>query len=99
MKTINSYECDFCNKYSKSKAYMKRHEKICFHNPVTKSCVSCKNLTGSTLNLSTTEFTLRPVCVAGINISEINPTALSGYTHDLRTGCSSWEQRITEEEE
>jgi len=41
MKEIKAFKCDFCAKQAMSKGYIKAHEKKCFHNPVTKSCVTC----------------------------------------------------------
>jgi len=44
MKTITAFECDFCKKLYRSKSGIGNHEKRCFHNPETKSCISCKFL-------------------------------------------------------
>ena len=41
MKEVKSFKCEYCSKYAMSKSYIKSHEKKCFHNPVTKSCVTC----------------------------------------------------------
>jgi hypothetical protein len=41
MKEIKAFKCDHCGKHAMSKSYIKSHEKKCFHNPATKSCVTC----------------------------------------------------------
>lgn len=43
MKEVKAYKCDHCEKKVFTKAYMKKHEPICFHNVDTKSCVTCDN--------------------------------------------------------
>lgn len=42
MKEIKAFKCGYCGKYAMSKSYIKTHEKKCFHNPATKSCVTCR---------------------------------------------------------
>ncbi len=42
MKEIKAFKCGYCDKYAMSKSYIKTHEKKCFHNPATKSCVTCR---------------------------------------------------------
>lgn len=44
MKAITVFECDYCKKLYRSKSGILKHEKRCFHNPVTKSCISCQFL-------------------------------------------------------
>lgn len=44
MKSITVFECDYCKKLYKSKSGILKHEKRCFNNPVTKSCISCQFL-------------------------------------------------------
>lgn len=44
MKKIIAYECDFCGKYLKTKKSIADHEKRCFKNPASKSCITCGNL-------------------------------------------------------
>ena len=43
MKKIQAYECDHCGNVYKS-LYIKQHEPVCFHNPETQSCATCKGL-------------------------------------------------------
>ncbi len=51
MKMIQVYKCDYCSKYLVNVTQMKIHEKTCFYNPDSKSCITCKNLDlVSTLN-------------------------------------------------
>lgn len=44
MRTLSVFECDFCKKLYRSKSSISKHEKICFRNPDTKSCVTCQHL-------------------------------------------------------
>jgi hypothetical protein len=44
MNEIIAYKCDHCGKIHKRKAYVKQHEKKCYHNPKTRSCASCRFL-------------------------------------------------------
>lgn len=114
MKEIKAYHCDFCKKYSISKGVITKHEKKCFHNPVTKACATCEyfNQEEYTRPYSTpdgmkTEITAsRPICKKGIEISwftNIVPFPLSddtGKTHEinLRSNCSEWKQKTTDHE-
>ncbi|MGV8092507.1 MAG: hypothetical protein AB2L24_11665 [Mangrovibacterium sp.] len=41
MKEIKAFKCEYCGKHTTSKSYIKAHEKKCFHNPATRSCVTC----------------------------------------------------------
>ena len=41
MYEITAYACSFCKKYYKTKATTRKHEKRCFRNPETKSCITC----------------------------------------------------------
>lgn len=43
MKEIKAWECDHCSKYLKTKHSIKEHEKVCFKNPATQSCITCSN--------------------------------------------------------
>jgi len=40
---IKAWKCAFCKKYYMSKGAANHHEKKCFHNPATKSCITCGN--------------------------------------------------------
>lgn len=44
MKTRTIFQCDFCGKMLLTKSIILKHEKICFYNPESKSCATCKNL-------------------------------------------------------
>lgn len=35
-KKITAWQCEYCNRYRKTKRSITRHEKICFHNPDRK---------------------------------------------------------------
>lgn len=59
MLEVTRYKCDHCAKVLSQKSSMKKHEKDCFFNPESKSCVSCANFCPSIEHRS---------CSAGINI-------------------------------
>jgi len=43
-KRIEAYECEYCKKkVTRTKGGMKQHEKKCFWNPESKSCMTCEN--------------------------------------------------------
>ena len=44
MKKVTAYKCEFCEKLLNSYSGMHKHEKKCFYNPASKSCITCKNL-------------------------------------------------------
>lgn len=46
MKIVKAYQCEYC---SRARAYITAsavaaHEVRCFHNPVTRSCATCRYL-------------------------------------------------------
>ena len=46
MIEITAYQCEYCKKkILKSKSGMRSHEKKCFWNPETRSCMTCNNYT------------------------------------------------------
>lgn len=47
MKIRKAYQCDFCDKARLTKRIIKDHEPICFKNPESKSCITCKHLTNN----------------------------------------------------
>jgi len=44
MHKITAYHCDHCRKVLVNRSGMKKHEAICPHNPVTRSCATCQHL-------------------------------------------------------
>lgn len=41
MKEVKAFKCSYCDKLYINKNSCRSHEKRCYHNPITKSCVSC----------------------------------------------------------
>ena len=41
MKQVMINQCDFCKKVSFHKSNLRKHEKICFYDPATRSCATC----------------------------------------------------------
>lgn len=41
MKEIIVYQCDYCGRYKKTKKSVANHEKRCYWNPETRSCITC----------------------------------------------------------
>lgn len=102
MRIIEAYHCDYCKKYSKSKGVITRHEKECYHNPVTKSCASCSHF-GQEDHKRPDSFTgqpathLRPVCDLGIALYIEDEGRELGYKTALRNHCESWDKKEEEE--
>lgn len=44
MEKIEAFGCGFCAKVYREKKVAIAHEKRCYFNPETKSCVTCQNL-------------------------------------------------------
>jgi len=44
MDKVTAYTCKFCPKLLISYSGMNKHEKRCFKNPESRSCLICKNL-------------------------------------------------------
>lgn len=44
MEKIIAYKCNFCRKITETNSGMYKHEKKCFKNPNSKSCITCKYL-------------------------------------------------------
>lgn len=102
MRIIEAYHCDYCKKYSKSKGAMTRHEKNCYHNPITKACASCDNYKQEKFRcevvdeLGVDSYYYRPVCDSGISLSHNNPNYSCGYRVELRNNCDSWKPKTEE---
>ncbi len=47
MKKVEAFGCGHCTKIYAIKKVAIAHEKRCYFNPETKSCVTCGNLVGS----------------------------------------------------
>ena len=107
MKEIKAYHCDYCKKYSKSKGVMTRHERSCYHNPITKSCVTCihfgndyhkyiKNINGNDISCNQ----LYPVCLMGEKfINSIPDDGPILQRFNLKTSCENWFQKINEDDD
>jgi hypothetical protein len=66
MKKRTAYQCDYCNKLRLNITQAKKHELICFWNPASKSCITCKFLG------------VRPVGVDGLAITDNEMAILEG---------------------
>ncbi len=44
MKKITVFQCGYCRKILRTDSGMRKHERQCFSNPLTKSCRTCINL-------------------------------------------------------
>ena len=56
MEKIEAFACGFCSRIYGLKNVAIAHERKCYYNPDTKSCVTCKNFVG------------KDCCSAGISI-------------------------------
>jgi len=87
MKNVIVKQCDYCEKTSKYKSQMKKHEAKCFSNPQTHCCATClwygKNhfINGYCCfigkghvhnSTGTIEFKLQTQCSKWVNIDFIN---------------------------
>ena len=45
MKKITAHKCEYCGHIVESYSGMWKHEKKCFWNPESKSCIVCKSFT------------------------------------------------------
>jgi len=52
MKKIKAHKCEYCGKILESYSGMWKHEKRCFWNPESKSCIVCKSFTCDKLILN-----------------------------------------------
>lgn len=41
MKEITAFKCDHCNKIYESPVTCKNHQRRCYYNPKTNSCITC----------------------------------------------------------
>lgn len=96
MHEIKAYQCDYCKKYGKSKSNIKRHEGECFHNPITKACATCANLTQEVYKVNKRNvfgdfqgdvYDSIPKCTSGKNISRITD---NGKEVTLQHHCEYW---------
>ena len=93
MKEIKAYHCDYCNKYSSSKSTMSRHEKRCYHNPVTKACATCSKLYQDRIpdDVIDGAFYDLPYCKSGIILTH-------EFRVELKHHCPSWEPKTDDHE-
>ena len=85
MKKITAYQCDYCPKYYKHDSSASRHEKECFYNPATKSCITCENYDNSSAYTTSDDL---PACKAGLEFG-----VLWNGRVKLRTNCDQWKLR------
>jgi hypothetical protein len=88
MKEIKAFKCEYCGKHATSKSYIKAHEKKCFHNPATKSCVTCwcwspvtekQERDGITINVVKEMTCKKRVLFEKRNNRQIFKTSCAGY--------------------
>lgn len=104
MYKIEVYQCGFCSKYGKSQSNIRKHEKECYYNPVTKACATCVNLTQRDYKVDkrlVSDYTgdvydCIPECKAGKTISSITD---KGKIIDLQHNCDCWVENEQNEEE
>ena len=91
MYEVKAYHCSYCRKYGLTKAWIKKHEETCYHNPVTRSCATCANFkkTNGKEGIFSIEI---PVCLEGIQIYYEE-----GKKWELQTNCPNWVERPDDE--
>lgn len=91
MYEVRAYHCSYCKKYGLTKAWIKKHEERCFHNPVTRSCCTCANFQKSTSKEGIISIDI-PICLEAIPLSDDNTK------WKLKSNCSKWVERPDDEE-
>ena len=81
MKKVTAYKCGFCNKVLITKLSMVMHEKRCFKNPRSKSCITCEHF-GKTRTIDGKEFTkeqqeIYNYKVAGTFSQQVDPEGIA----------------------
>lgn len=77
---------------------MTKHEKNCYHNPITKACASCANFKQEKFKCEVTDvfeidsFHYRPSCVKGESLFTIDTDNPQGYKVTLKNNCELWEE-------
>jgi len=81
MKKVEVWKCDYCPKRLINITQMREHEKRCFRNPETKSCITCKNLNSADFDVIENEVEFfEHHCSSGVNLK-----------FGLKTQCRSWD--------
>jgi hypothetical protein len=63
MKNVNAHQCDFCGKLYLINKSCSRHEKNCYHNPITKSCITCAFFVTDKIPLRAGEYLEMKACL------------------------------------
>lgn len=43
MKPVAAYQCDYCGQINRDRKQSRAHERRCYYNPASRSCVTCGN--------------------------------------------------------
>ena len=93
MYEIKAFHCSFCKKYSSAKAVITKHEKKCFYNAATRSCVTCLFFDKK----DTKQLADVPFCHMGYSFEQSGNSLF--YRVKLRTDCKHWQEKPEDEEE
>ena len=97
-RKVIRYICDYCNKGFWKKSDAAEHEKKCFHNPETRSCLSCKHFYNRIVNIGFGDYDnmiketycdnydKHLVCKRHLESEEYDEELEMGF----RTKCVSW---------
>lgn len=93
MYEIKAYHCSYCRKYGMAKAWIKKHEEKCFHNPITRSCMTCANFDKKTLRHEGEIYSMEmPVCYENFSLFNNDGKWM------LKNNCEKWVERPDDEE-
>lgn len=96
MREIKAYACDFCKKFTKTKQSMKKHEALCFHNPIAKACASCEHYIQEEHKVEINgipAYQSRPSCTKGKSLFNLDSNNPQGYKVTLKNNCELWKER------
>lgn len=82
MKKRTYYCCEYCKKKAQRPGVILKHEKVCFHNPESRSCATCQWLWQGYNDGKTDMETLSTYDYCGLK---------KCYIPKLKTQCSSHE--------
>ena len=69
MEEIKAYKCEYCGKLYSEKKSCQNHEKRCYHNPETRSCMSCAYLIKEQVPIGTRHLVEFKTCGMNVDLS------------------------------
>lgn len=79
MNKITAYQCEYCNKVYHRKESCQGHERKCYKNPNTKSCISCTFLYKDDFKITPGMSVQINVCLQNVDLAQSLKTKCSTY--------------------